>query len=305
MAAASSLALSCRSLCSLLGSIYWSALQTNQKDRNSFLALLERDLPSLVLCYHCKKLHGTNAPPNSSCAEADRHAFVHSFLHYGFRFTTFQLAMKCYRLDLDHDSQLGLISFTNAYYYHEHTYLYSNEARIIPGNLSFRTQLWYMLPPADTLSIPTSLWSIDLCPHLIYKNLRTIRTRGRLLETLKCRFSHWQNHQLCTNCSGLTKCQKCPTEFQVDIKEFQGYGVAVVITRWLDLGQGFPPLDLKSRSHLRINFEDRPCLEPVLFETGTIRAQFEGGFEDGRKFSFDSVLTPREKANLLERPWYV
>jgi len=56
---AGSLTLCSRSLLRVLGDRSWYALriQANEQEKRRFLLLLQRDIPNLLFCYHCWKLH--------------------------------------------------------------------------------------------------------------------------------------------------------------------------------------------------------------------------------------------------------
>lgn len=46
------------------------------------------------------------------------------------------------------------------------------------------------------------------------------------------------------------QCRCCRSEFQIDFKQFDGYGSAMYLNKWLDLGQG--PLEYDCQSHLAV-----------------------------------------------------
>jgi hypothetical protein len=95
---------------------------------------------------------------------------------------------------------------------------------------------------------------------------------------MTCRASHWDEKGLnktCATCAGLHQCQTCPTEFQLDTVDY-GYNYyhrRLIVTRWLDLGEGRTPEDPKWKSHL--GSRDRSQAKPIPFEAGSIKATFE------------------------------
>jgi hypothetical protein len=46
------------------------------------------------------------------------------------------------------------------------------------------------------------------------------------------------------------RCRYCNTDFQVEIKEIGEKDLALVITKWLDLGSGSTPMGTRWRAHL-------------------------------------------------------
>jgi hypothetical protein len=101
----------------------------------------------------------------------------------------------------------------------------------------------------------------------------------------------------------LHQCNYCATEFQIDFTTFEGYGSAIVITKWQDLGDGE---DGKWRSQL-VGLEG-PTNTLVPFEAGSICEAFEENkAEEGRNDANDAndandewYLTRKDKEELLE-----
>lgn len=81
----------------------------------------------------------------------------------------------------------------------------------------------------------------------------------------------------------------CPTEFQIEAKIFAEKGVALILTRWLDLGDGSLG-DERYASRLR-GYEGRP----VRFEAGSIKVAFEGGGLDTEK-----LVTTKDKTGMFK-----
>ncbi|KFX91272.1 hypothetical protein V490_05999 [Pseudogymnoascus sp. VKM F-3557] len=213
--------------------------------------------------------------------------------------------MKLHRQGLDFSKHLSHLtrSGTNR----STTYIHHWEAkpRIMDGHYLLRHQTWLLFrnPAAYEMALET----IDLrvCPGWYsgsfyvakwvtqHPNWRPeIAGPPRLTRMLAFRASHLDNAELnssCPNCTGLTKCEYCPTEFQLDAKNFNGHGVALVITRWLDLGEGRNLQDDWFRSHLW-------CYKgpPMLSRAGSIRAAYEG-----RHINIEKLLTPRYKTEML------
>lgn len=80
-------------------------------------------------------------------------------------------------------------------------------------------------------------------------------------------------------------------EFQIDAMNFFEHGAALILTRWLDLGEGWNLLDSKYRSRLRHNQND--VILP--FTAGSIKAGYEGAGADIAR-----LLIPKYKAEMFK-----
>jgi hypothetical protein len=108
-------ALSCRSVCAILGTHHWTALRAEDQRQQhvDFLAQLFKEFPSdYTPCYHCRILH-VNAVGydnqvypyglrygycNTRCFKAEQRGEISEYIFPGFQFRTFQMAMKMHRL---------------------------------------------------------------------------------------------------------------------------------------------------------------------------------------------------------------
>lgn len=108
---------------------------------------------------------------------------------------------------------------------------------------------------------------------------------------LACRVRHIKNAKLnatCPMCTGLFQCKYCPTEYQIDYKDF-GDGVALIVTSWLDLGEGRTASDPMYQSHVLCNTFPQYQLDLPPIEVGSIRAAYE---EEG-------FLSPKHSINMF------
>jgi hypothetical protein len=62
--------------------------------------------------------------------------------------------------------------------------------------------------------------------------------------------NHQHGLQRCVRKSGIVPCIACPTEYELRLEECGEFGVAAIITRWMDLGEGRTILDPRWLSHL-------------------------------------------------------
>jgi hypothetical protein len=119
-----SLSLSCHPLYSCIKMEYLSSLKEAEYwVINGFLRLLERDLPTHILCPHCNKLHSMDFAENHlrrrygqlgnpwlKCWIADLGSDVKWGIHLEFSSTIFRMAMKAHRQGRETTSLLGLLS---------------------------------------------------------------------------------------------------------------------------------------------------------------------------------------------------
>lgn len=301
--AAASFTLTCRPVWYILGNQYLDRLSAtgHEPDRLAFLELLERDLPRQILCYDCQLLHsGTKRRYNSlwceyndvPCAARDATSYVEYYIQEGFCSVTFQSAMKLYRNRLNYSDQLSLLTGFGSPFAHGYDYKWISVPRIINGHFILRHQTWFLYPVGYEVIIPNIIYT-DICPHWIFNSLGS----SGLKTKLSCRISHWDNLRLnsrCSTCSGLFQCDICPTEFQIDTKDFSENGIALIITRWLDLGEGRVLSDPRYTSHISHGHISSYQDIPVPFNAGSIRAMYEGGSFDVQKLSI-----PQYKLNLF------
>jgi hypothetical protein len=110
---------------------------------------------------------------------------------------------------------------------------------------------------------------------------------------------HWDDPE--SDEAGLLQCEYCFTEFRVDFKAFEGQGIAMVLTKWHNIGRGLFPWDLEWRSHVLSVKPDgmRLLWERVQFEKGSI----SDAFEDGKEFEFASLLTSSWRKEWLSKTY--
>lgn len=102
------LTLASRHMAATIATQSWRTCRENLEERQALLALLEKDLPELVNCHDCVKLHGLKKS-RLICRKCD---IVEACIarwrgsHVGFTLLDVQLAMKRYRLGIDNRSNL-------------------------------------------------------------------------------------------------------------------------------------------------------------------------------------------------------
>mgnify|MGYP001580602516 CR=1 FL=1 len=301
--AAALFTLTCRPVWYILGNQYLDRLSAigHKLNRLLFLEFLERDLAYQIVCYNCQRLHsGTKQRYNSlwgsfnqpPCSVRDLNSHVQYNIQDGFCSITFQSAMKLYRHGLDYSEQISLLTGFGSPNVRGYTYQWTSIPRIVNGHFILRHQVWLLYPVGYEVIMPDTIYT-DICPHWQFNCLGW----SKLNMKLACRISHWDNLRLnlrCPTCSGLFQCRICPTEFQINTKDFLRNGVALVLTRWLDLGEGRDLSDPRYASHVYHGYGSCYRDTPVPFEAGSIRAAYEG-----ESFDEEKLLTPEYKFELF------
>lgn len=283
---AAALALCSHSLNRVLGTQYWDNLRgPHQEGRENFLSLLEKDLPDYILCQRCAKLHLPDkqrfldvylSSEWRPCFKADMSDNIMRHYHYICRFEHVQMAMKQHRLGLNSNPHVDHLSTTKTYYMGRYTYQASIKARIVFDNFLLRIQDRVLIPPGQVLEEPSALFT-DLCPHL--------KSFGS--GDCRCRLRHLHDQQPCSGCNGLKQCRYCPTEFQIDHKNFGKRGIVVYITRWMDFGAGLTASDPKWQSHVKGNLPGMGKYKEMEFAPGSIQS----AFELQEPSTFESIMT--------------
>lgn len=297
-----SLSLSCLSLYSCLKMRYLQPLKDAEYlVTNRFLRLLERDLPSHIVCPECNKLHymplaerhlasPLYAPPRKNwlkCRIADSRGHYVGGTAGGFSSTIFRMAMKAHRQGEDTTALLRLLSCRKmddcTLGFAE---LYKSEARIRHGSLLVREQKVYMIPASQKTPLPWN-GAFGICCHIPLMEMSDLYWYGIRVPQAD-EIDGYKNKQ------GIIYCQHCYTEFRIDFKSYGKAGNALFVTQWMDLGQGRDANDFKRR--IRLNGTGRR--KKVTYQRGSICTAFEQNAE----FAFDSPLTSRMRRSCAGGP---
>jgi len=256
--------LSCHAACATLGTRYWTSLRAEDQHQQhiDFLSQLSKDLPpDYVPCYHCRVLHlctirySDHLPTRplyqydvTPCHKAEVLGKVSKHIHKDFQFRTFQMAMKKHRLGLDYELWLEFLcrQSTTCRIMQKFPSEFKADARIVDSSLLFRSQRVILIPPGLTIR-NLDRCSFDICPHI---RLVAHGAEANLPETAGCTMNHQHALQRCVRKSGIVPCTACPTEYDLSLEECGGFGVAAIITKWMDLGEGQTILDPRWLSHL-------------------------------------------------------
>ena len=265
---AANFALVNRRLSMLIGPTYWPRLRTDAVTpghREQFLTTFARDLPSWFYCHSCSHLHPLNRirppgpfdePSNSLwCPQANLEGSLYpylnvgSFPYYRILFHHLQLVMRRHYLGPDYGISTDDLSFVQVNELDENelrgrrTTLFSVEARVCtePARLCLHIQRWAVLHTNVLKLAVERAKCVGVCIHhnaeesemfqLIISSLDEYLTRPEEMREPKRRI-----------------CRRCKLVYQLEVLDTGSDDLAILVTKWLDLGSGLTPLDQKWRS---------------------------------------------------------
>ena len=261
-----------RRLSMLLGPTYWPCLRTDvarPRDRERFLNSFARDLPSWFYCHSCSYLHRLDrvSPPGPFdkpskplwCSQDISQDIFEGclypcgfdqapFPYYRILFRHLQLVMRRHHLGPSYGISTDELAFVQVNELDEsglrgqEMALLSVEARVCtePARLCLRVQRWAVLHTHVLELAVERAKRVGMCVHhnaeegemcqLVISSLDEYLTRSEGLREPKRRI-----------------CRRCNFEYQLEVLDTGSDGLAIVITKWLDLGSGLTPLDRKWR----------------------------------------------------------
>ncbi|CAG7949319.1 unnamed protein product [Penicillium nalgiovense] len=231
-----------------------SRLHSTPDDKFSILIRLERDLPEYFACDICNILHqydGSETFGLSGVAD-ERTCQLPCVRTGGWFGSSFTMRTHWFPYySASHLSFLQLKLAMRRFYYgprYDIISLFSKEAQICPKplGLCIRIQDIVLVKTRDYLTFPIITWlgplpNLEQCAH--YHLLTLIRpVMGSLHGGGTASFAH--------------TCHKCNTDSQIELVGFDSK-IAVIMTRWLNLGPGLTKDDLFWKSHVWLGRPDR------------------------------------------------
>ena len=265
---AANFALINRRLSLLIGPTYWPRLRTGAVipgQREQFLNTFSRDLPSWFYCHSCSHLHPLDRirPPGPFdkpsnplwCQEATFEGGLYPytdgqglFPYYRIMFHHLQLVMRRHYLGPGYGISTDDLSFVQINERNEselkgrRTTLFSVEAQVctMPARFCLRIQRWAVLHTSVLELAVERVKCVGMCIHhnaeesemfqLIMSSLIEYFTGSKGPREPKRRV-----------------CHQCKLVYQLEVLDTVSDGLAIVTTKWLDLGSGLTPLDPKWR----------------------------------------------------------
>ncbi|TAQ89620.1 hypothetical protein B7494_g2052 [Chlorociboria aeruginascens] len=296
---AASLALTSKTMCNRVGTRYFVELRKGKRipraylqsmrepddyalvltprtaweaERVTFLQILDRDFPHLILCHFCQRLHSLNpaGAEFKSCAGPNMITRLH-----GLSYTYARVAwvMKHHRLGRNPQH---LVNEQSEFFEEGNGYeiVKSLMPRIVSDAFHLRTQYEITLLADPCVRLPRTCTPI-VCCHL--QNWQD--GRKCLTKYMRCRLNHiGEENGACKLCMGLKQCRKCLTEYQVDIlspARVVDRACTILITVWQRFGEVRSPLDPEWQRHFAKLADDQ-----LKFERGSIKEAFADVRED-------------------------
>lgn len=300
-----SFSLCCTITYSLIGPKYLNNAKQGRFDTCALLALVERDLPDHITCYHCKKIHAikhaeryiyskkyyTGCQMPQCLVDSQARKWIHS----DFSTSVFRMAMKRHRQGIDCSVFLELLSLKWQIFYHaKHIGKIASWCRIVHagGSLLVRSQAVFPLRPNESMKFIFEHVNL-VCPHYDWRVFGPRESTSDL--------EWWYQKDSFEGWGQLTHCKYCATEFRIDMEDFGEVGKLLFFTRWQNLGRGRMPLDHQWQRHLVT--DNGPTWKKASFRPGSICS----AFEDKQEFNPASLMTLKDKEELfqlpLEKPW--
>ncbi|KAE8352213.1 hypothetical protein BDV28DRAFT_161908 [Aspergillus coremiiformis] len=265
--------------------------------RSTLLTRLSRDLPSAVYCHDCLVLHRQEsiAPPGPAWQPSRCHAIPHTpvafWCSFGLNWATLyqfhhlhlQLAMKRYYCGPSHGVSTDSLRYIEVQRERSLTCLLSVDAQIIEGpSLCLRVQTWALAMEL----LHQNLGQMWICAHLRLRD-------PSVAQIVRRSFIGDVDYGPVPN---TYRCQACGVDFQIKIASCGFDGVALIITKWLELGPGLVPTEIRWRRHLPGTYS--LTNDEAIQSNGYIRSQFE------RKTEFPlKALTDRNHLLLKRRAY--
>ncbi|CAG8977000.1 hypothetical protein HYALB_00012852 [Hymenoscyphus albidus] len=249
------LALTCKSLITILGCNHWRSLELNfstrdyKKELFSLLLLLESDDPDLITCRDCLILHKGDRNHYLPINKVPRrkqgcffrefingaYLYIHPYFYYG----VFQMAMKKYRMGGDYQPFLDLLQFKGQ---PRLTDTFPSKtsaiARIINGCMIVRVQKDIFIPTHMELQHILK-FHLPICLH------KSLSGRDEDLDLPNGQLHRAQIHKskLNSTLSKMKRCYSCGIEYEIMIQLFEGIGWVIRVVKWMDVGEGRWPGD--------------------------------------------------------------
>ncbi len=284
VSSAASLALCNKYICYVVGRHYWHALRSQPIEKDKFLTIIERDLPSHWLCHLCSIFYPRPADimqyspfrttsPVPKCIDFSRYSPTRNTFHphalpmVNITHPMVHLAMDHHLFGPEHGEPLDF--FSQKEIMEGLRSDLATQACIVANEFYLRWQYRVVVPSSEDSKY---IRYLHICPHLCKRAVGN----DAITRLVECMLSH-RDSGPCERCGGLRQCQYCFTEFEMGIYAIETVNHVLEITSWKNLGPGRTPNDPKWGNHvLQILQRDYvSCRTPVNFSPGNIRANFE------------------------------
>jgi hypothetical protein len=216
--------------------------------------VLEARNPESLECHICQTHHplseiqkyavlGKQAGAPTKCMKLDQKNCVARWIHPNFHFIVFRMAMKQLRLNQDCTELLKALSYRSG------VLMEGSQVKrvtalpmVIGGRLLMRVQTAFVVPPHHKFESRMYLTGRNLlkCPHSRRYSFLNRSIAASIVALYAKADTFKEGHQYIPQ--GI-ECEICRTKFQVSLQRFEGKGIMLFLTKWLDLGNGLSPLE--------------------------------------------------------------
>ncbi|TGO45952.1 hypothetical protein BCON_0354g00120 [Botryotinia convoluta] len=259
---ASSLALTCKGFLAALGNDPFEALSRDRYETYVLLWFIAKDLSHQSVCHSCNRLHNNETAlrcyrdGKNGCGESQkRHKALKcrldtrldwdykELLDEDFSPRIFNMAMKHSLHNPDCEKFLNALSGECTAKGDWHAWIKESQTdcRILRGSFIHRTQMVWITPTNNRTSFGLAM---EQCAHtrvcymngIIYTRSYGLSREDDDADSQSLLFD-WDSPETTLN---LLKCRRCSTQCRLTMKPLpvEGSGMAIYITRWVDLGSG-------------------------------------------------------------------
>jgi hypothetical protein len=284
----------CKQTYQRLDRTYSSILMEHSGEKFAYLNLLARDLPDQVSCQLCGRLHeiadarwyaNYYTGPHSLYDDSQQYEHpddVRRNLGDNFNILVFRMAMKQYKLGLNYDQLLQVISSVRAKpkILSDLVIRKRTDCTIFRGFMIQRVQSAFINMTWKTIKESHQSLQFFICSHIILESSKTSLCIFTYTEVHYKRKSLWSRRWYKDTTdqktlkrdelegSGLRQCPYCWTECRIDLDYSPDYGLVVACTRWKNLGKEPQVSDRIWGEHLKnvmsITPRQRECHSRVL-----------------------------------------
>ncbi|TGO15234.1 hypothetical protein BTUL_0042g00030 [Botrytis tulipae] len=310
---ATSLALTCKGFLAAVGNDPFKALSRDRYETYVLLWFIAKDLPHQSVCHSCNKLHNKDIAlklyrdGRNGCGESQKKLKAlkcrldsrfdwdyKGLLDEDFSPRIYNMAMKHSLHNPDCEKFLVELSgerTANKGYWHGWIKESQTDCRILRGSFIHRTQMVWIRP---TINRTLFGLAMEQCAHtrvcygngMVYTRSYGLSRDDDDADSQSLLFD-LDSPEMTLN---LLKCRRCSTQCQLSVKPLpvKGSGMAIYITRWVDLGSG--TLDEKwqryfQRGRFEFEYQQQPdsLFLSAAFENDS---GFRSKIEDQRYASF-------------------
>lgn len=170
--------------------------------------------------------------------------------YYLFCFIHVQLAMRRFFHGPRYGISMESLSYTEVQLSDQAiTTLFSVETRVCPEktpSLCLRAQNIISVSRSKAALLSSETWFLEVCTHIF--SLHKVMPEAMLRPLIERQVRGY----LSGSPSGCEpdRCRHCETDYKIEVKEYDDNSLALVITKWMDIGSGLTPDDPRWRSKL-------------------------------------------------------